>query len=247
MSTWTSPDEKADLIASFMAHTGCDESTAREYLRAEDWLYTEAVWTWVNDRAAEYRAWYREQVEDAVSLAHLCGLLNDYDAEAGRIRLEFVVSLPGLPTFGGEAPTSIADVWSWDDTSLLYCNPDTRGYYIDKRPSDQGTINGEKYRMHEDNLALSLDLDTGVFHQSGEGITLFRCAACQSVGVQPGSLSALNFAMGAHLARSGDTTEQGVLLAARQALCDVYTAEDADVDPEYVWGRLCSSAGYETS
>lgn len=150
MPTWTSPDEKADLIARFMAHTGCDESTAREYLRAEDWLYTEAVWTWVNDRAAEYRAWYREQVEDAVSLAHLCGLLNDYDAEAGRTRLEFVVNLLGLPTFGGEAPTSIADVWSWDETSLLYCNPDTREYYIDKRPLDQNTTSAPKYAMREE-------------------------------------------------------------------------------------------------
>jgi len=74
------------------------------------------------------------QVAAAKSLIELRDALNAFEVTDDR-RLEDVVDLPGLPTFGGEDPRRTDGVWSWDaDSVLLYDNG--RGYYIEQRDPD---------------------------------------------------------------------------------------------------------------
>ena len=54
MSTYTELDEVArrEKIADFISRTDADEATAIEYLRAEDWIVYEAVYSYRADLKA---------------------------------------------------------------------------------------------------------------------------------------------------------------------------------------------------
>lgn len=60
----------------------------------------------------------------ATNLRALCQALNDHnDAD---VRLESVVDLCNLPTYGGEAPADTNGIWSWDaDSILVFCSHDS--------------------------------------------------------------------------------------------------------------------------
>lgn len=62
-------------------------------------------------------------ITNATNLRALCDALNSYDDEA---RLESVVDLSNLPTYGGEAPADTTGIWSWDANSILvFCDHDS--------------------------------------------------------------------------------------------------------------------------
>lgn len=72
-------------------------------------------------------------VLNAKNLQQLCDALNDFEPEFSRQRLEDVVDLPGLPTFGVEAPADTSGIWSWDAHSFLYFDVGTSVYYISRK------------------------------------------------------------------------------------------------------------------
>ena len=69
----------------------------------------------------------QSKVNAAQSLDELCNILNSFVPANGE-RLEDVVDLPGLPTFGGTMPLDTREIWSWDATSLL--GYDDGVYYV---------------------------------------------------------------------------------------------------------------------
>ena len=63
----------------------------------------------------------QKAVNAARNLSELCQALNAHEAdEETPIDLEQVVDLCGLPTFGGEAPKSLENIWSWDAESVVW-------------------------------------------------------------------------------------------------------------------------------
>ena len=69
----------------------------------------------------------QSNVNNAQSLSELCNILNSFTGITGD-RLEDIVDLPGLPTFGGTMPLDTREVWSWDAVSLL--GYDNGRYYV---------------------------------------------------------------------------------------------------------------------
>lgn len=76
-----------------------------------------------------------ERTEDAVratkTLDDLAAALNAYVAGSQDERLEDVVDLCDLPTFGGDAPADTREIWSWDAARLL--RHDGQRYVIEAR------------------------------------------------------------------------------------------------------------------
>lgn len=72
-------------------------------------------------------------VLNAQTLQQICDALNDFEPEFFGQRLEDVVDLSGLPTFGGEAPADTSEIWAWDSQYFLYFDVGTSVYYISSR------------------------------------------------------------------------------------------------------------------
>lgn len=75
-------------------------------------------------------------VENSQTLQQLCDALNGFEPEFSGQRLEDVVDLCGLPTFGGEAPADTSEIWSWDAWNFLYFDVGTSSYYLSSRQED---------------------------------------------------------------------------------------------------------------
>lgn len=59
------------------------------------------------------------------TLRALCDAMNSFVPSHDNERLEDVVDLCNLPTYGGEAPADTTNIWSWDaDSILVYCDHD---------------------------------------------------------------------------------------------------------------------------
>lgn len=57
------------------------------------------------------------------NLRDLCDALNAFVPSRDNERLEDVIDLCNLPTFGGDAPADTTGIWSWDaDSILVYCD-----------------------------------------------------------------------------------------------------------------------------
>lgn len=70
-------------------------------------------------------------INTAPTLTDLCAILNrlqDACTATFACKLEEVVSLTGLPTFGGEEPRNTAGIFSWDADRLLLA--DGNRWYI---------------------------------------------------------------------------------------------------------------------
>ena len=82
----------------------------------------------------------QERVNTTTSLDELRDVLNAIDDELRQARaehdaderLEDVVDLTDLPTFGGDAPDNTVDIWSWDADRLLIIG----GYGFEFRDRD---------------------------------------------------------------------------------------------------------------
>lgn len=60
----------------------------------------------------------QKAVNEARDIFELCDVLNRYEEVAG-VRLEDVVDLCDLPTFGGDWDCRAVGVWSWDEENIL--------------------------------------------------------------------------------------------------------------------------------
>lgn len=69
----------------------------------------------------------QSKVNASQSLDELCNILNGFVPANGE-RLEDLVDLPGLPTFGGDVPIDTREIWSWDASSLL--GYENGAYYV---------------------------------------------------------------------------------------------------------------------
>jgi len=69
-------------------------------------------------------------VKEAKTLTELRDALNLYTPSCDYGKLEHVVDLCALPTFGGEAPDDTEGVWSWDEGNVLLSD---KSFYIAKR------------------------------------------------------------------------------------------------------------------
>ena len=58
-----------------------------------------------------------DRINATKSLNELLETLRSIEDDEGTL-----IDYPGLPTFGGTAPTNTAGVWSWDETHLLVGN-----------------------------------------------------------------------------------------------------------------------------
>jgi len=69
----------------------------------------------------------RKMVASAANLDELLAALQEIEAELSRtpsddplcVRVDELVDLAGLPTYGGPAPVDTAGVWSWSATRIL--------------------------------------------------------------------------------------------------------------------------------
>lgn len=75
-------------------------------------------------------------VANAQTIQQLCDALNSFEPDFFGQRLEDVVDLCGLPTFGGEAPADTSGIWSWNPWCLLCFDVGTSVYYISSRKED---------------------------------------------------------------------------------------------------------------
>ena len=76
----------------------------------------------------------QKRVNNAKTLTELRNLLNGFVPETEGERLDEVVELCALPSFGGVTPSDTIEVWSWDaENVLLY---DNGQYYIEARNPD---------------------------------------------------------------------------------------------------------------
>ena len=76
----------------------------------------------------------KQQVAEAKNLSALRDALNNFTPSNEHQRLEDVVDLCGLPTFGGADPVDTAEVWSWDAENVLL--HDGNIYVIERRDPD---------------------------------------------------------------------------------------------------------------
>jgi hypothetical protein len=111
--------ELDDLEAAY----GDEHGVTREELR-------EFLTKWVDSQETP-----QERVNKATSLRDLCDTLKEIEVECQALdtRLEDVVDICALPTFGGEDPVDTSGVWSWDEDEVLFADS---GWYCTKRDPD---------------------------------------------------------------------------------------------------------------